>query len=515
MLARAFKSLFSWSRRQIEALEATGEKRAPGSRLRTSGSSAERDLGPEARSPKSGADLLRIAAASATALPIGRRFVQSRGELGLMQRWYASQPTQRIVISVLELHAPVARDLVELAVRGLCARHPSALGVCVERSRTRLHVRPLTAADAVPWFDSADRDSWALAGADAAPSGDRDLWALAAADAAPSDDRDLWALAVAMLHFRFSTGAPLFRVALSSDGRHVVTAFDHLIADGVSAAIFAAELGSFLAGDALLPAAADAALPLDARLDLRPSIGVLARAFRGAADKAIVLTPNPASAGSQGLNTQIIARAFSRDLVDSLVGAAHRHAVTLHAVMSSAALHAASEVLDADRGTLRLTTPVSLRDQCRPKPDGIGVFIASIDTDLNVSMSDDPWVIARRCRAAILRDRPNAHRTLGLLAFAGDLEALAAKYERKPHGRTATVEVSNVGRVIGVPHGAAVWLTQGAHYHAALFVLTVATSDSDGALRCCLSFPEPLIDGERADRFMRAFERRLVAMCES
>jgi hypothetical protein len=74
------------------------------------------------------------------------------------------------------------------------------------------------------------------------------------------------------------------------------------------------------------------------------------------------------------------------------------------------------------------------------------------------------------------------------------------------------VEVSNIGRVIGVPHGAAVWLTQGAHYHAALFVLTVVTSDSDGALRCCLSYAEPLVGRGVGEGFLRAFEVGLEGM---
>jgi hypothetical protein len=138
------------------------------------------------------------------------------------------------------------------------------------------------------------------------------------------------------------------------------------------------------------------------------------------------------------------------------------------------------------------------------------VFIAGIETDTRLAPDDDVWSVASRCMRDLARKKPLAHQAVGLLAFAGDLEALAKKYEAEAHGRTATVEVSNVGRVRGLPQGSALWLTQGAHYHAALFVLTVATSDSDGVLRCCLSYPEPLIDQARAALFMRAFERRLL-----
>jgi hypothetical protein len=427
---------------------------------------------------------LQRKAAQLASLRIGRRFDSRRGGLGLQQRWYAAQPTTRIVISVLELGAPTTREFVEIAVRGLCARHPEALGVCEERAQTRLCVRPLMATDAVPWFGDAQDQ--------------------------------VWQLAAAMLHQPFAAGAPLFRIALSAERRHVIAAFDHLILDGISAGIFAAELGAFLAGDALLPPAANAGLPLDARLDIRPSLKVFARALgAGHVGGTLLLAPSPAPASSTGLRTQMFAQAFPRDLIDALVQEARWHSLTLHSVLSAAALLAALEVLEARSSKLRLTTPVSLRNQCRPVPDGLGVFVAGIETDLELSVLDDPWRIARRCRDDIARQRPEAHRSVGLLAFAGDLESLAARYERTANGRTSTVEVSNVGRIIGVPSGAAVWLTQGAHYHAALFVLTVATSDSDGALRCCLSYPEPIVDRALASRFMSSFERRLYEMRES
>jgi hypothetical protein len=446
-LVRALKSIASWSQRHVPAT-------------------------------------LQRWAAHLESQPIGRRFQQRQG-LGWMQRWYAAQPTQRVVISVLELSAPVTRDMVEIAVRGLCARHPSALGICEVRARTRLEIRRLTAADRVPWFESKPRD--------------------------------VWPLAAALVHSTFATGAPLFRIALDADRRHIVAAFDHLIADGVSAGIFAAELGAFLAGDALMPAPDDALLPLDARIDLRPSLPVLARSFHGHALTQMLLAPevsNGADPAPHPLRTGLSAQKFPRDLTDALVARARQQSLSLHAVLSAAAMLAALEALDGNRAWLRLTTPISLRDRCRPVPSGIGVFIASVDTDLELSMTDDLWLIAARCRDDLSRQRPDAQRSVGLLAFAGDLEALALKQERTANGRTATVEVSNVGRVIGVPMGAAIWLTQGAHYHAALFVLTVATSDSDGALRCCLSYPKPLLDDLRAHRFMRALEQNLELMSE-
>lgn len=426
---------------------------------------------------------LRRFATTLEAAPLGRRFDPRRDKLGWSQRWYLAQPTQRVVISVLELRTPVHRELVELALRGVCARHPDALGVCEVRDKTQLVVRALRASDALPWFEP---------------------------------QAEVWQLAAAMTHVTFSPGAPLFRIAIDAQGCHVVAAFDHAIADGVSAGIFAAELGAFLAGEVLMPPARDAPLPLDARLDLRPSLGILARALRAQKPTRLLLGP-PASvpqpsAAVLARTTGVVARAIPREVVDGLRREARWHSLTLHAVLSAAALLSALEALDSKRSWVRLNTPISLRGQCRPKPDGLGVFVSGADTDLDVAVIDDPWALASRCSADLARQRPDAHRSLGLMAFAGDLEARARKYEEAANGRTATVEVSNVGRVTGVPSGAAVWLTQGAHYHAPLLVLTVATSDSDGALRCCLSYPEPLVAAAHAERFMQTFERRLLEM---
>jgi hypothetical protein len=409
--------------------------------------------------------------------PIGRRFDPSERQLGLMQRWYAAQPTQRVVVAVLELAAPIANDELERALRVLCARQPDALGVCVARSPARVRLRPLMAADVLPWQAS---------------------------------DEELWPLSASLLHRPFAPGAPLFRVALAAQRRALVCAFDHLVADGVSAALFACELARLLAGETLEALPEHTALPLDARLDLRPSLPGLLRALRKDRVGDLWLVPTRANT-TKPFRTRVIAQPCAADHVGALLVQARRHGVTLHAVLSAAALLAAAEALDASQGNLRLATPISLRERCEPVPSGMGVFIAGIETDIRLAPDDDVWSVASRCMRDLVRKRPAAHREVGLLAFAGDLEALAKKYEAEAHGRTATVEVSNVGRVRGMPHGSALWLTQGAHYHAPLFVLTIATSDSDGALRCCLSCPEPLIDQPRAASFMRAFERRLLS----
>jgi hypothetical protein len=90
-------------------------------------------------------------------------------------------------------------------------------------------------------------------------------------------------------------------------------------------------------------------------------------------------------------------------------------------------------------------------------------------------------------------------------ARAGELRDRARRLDAHASGRTASVEVSNVGRIEGASR---LWLTQGAHYHGAPFVLTIVETD---AVRVCLSFPEPLVSTARADAFVAALRAALAS----
>lgn len=410
--------------------------------------------------------------------PVGRAFDVAAGEMGLLQRWYAAQPTSRVVIAVLELDAELTRSRVEPALRALCARHAEALGHCEERGPLRLRVRPLAAAEPLPWLEST---------------------------LAP------WPLAAALAHTSFAAGAPLFRVAIA--GGSLLLALDHLIADGVSAALLASELARLLAGQTLAPRSDRSALPLDARLGLRPSLAQIARKLR--APRARYLNAPRAQVAPGALHTALATCQLERVQLHALRERAHAHEVTVHAALSSAALLSALSALDQPAGCVRMATPVSLRALCDPAPDGSGVYIAGVESDYDIPYNYAPWLLAQRYQRDLREQREGAHGGVGMLALAGDLSALARRLERQAQGRTATVEVSNVGMVQGLPQGARLWLTQGVHYHAALFVLTVATSSSDGVLRVCLSYPAPLIDAARAERYLKALQRHIDALLHS
>ncbi|HET8933845.1 MAG TPA: hypothetical protein VFN67_10410, partial [Polyangiales bacterium] len=249
---------------------------------------------------------------------------------------------------------------------------------------------------------------------------------------------------------------------------------------------------------------AEAHLPLDARLDLRPSAAQLVRALRVPPAPVPPLTTRAISAP---LRTHLARHEIKSMDTERLRARAHREGVSLHAAISSCALLAAAQALDVEHGRLRLHTPISLRARCRPEPRGFGVFIAGVDADLDVTTSSDPWHVAHQYAEQLSRHKPDAPGQLGLLALGGDLRERAEKLERQHHGRTATLEVSNVGRVLDVPDGTIIWLTQGAHYHAPLFVLTLV--ESAGVVRACLSVPHPLVDNDRSGRFIQAFREKL------
>lgn len=413
--------------------------------------------------------------------PLGRPFDPQSGRLGWLQRWYAAQPTPRVVIGVLEWREPLDRSALETALRALCARHEAALGVCVARSPERLEFKPLTAAGPLPWVESSSE------------------W---------------WVLAGELAHVHFAVGAPLFRVAVDAEQRRVILALDHLIVDGISVAVLGSELARLLAGEPLPPAAdPQPTWPLDARLDVRPSLRDILRRLR--AGNEYLAAPQSAASpltAAGTLRTVVLPFLLEAGVVEALRVRAAERGVTSHSALAGASLPAALAALAHARARLRLATPVSLREQCRPVPTGLGVYVGGVDSDLDVSRGDDPWRLAARYQLDLREQRPQAHLTVGMLALAGDLNALARKYERERTGRTATIEVSNIGRVRDLPSGAALWVTQGAHYHGPLFVLTATHGDNDCALRVCLSYPDPLIDEARARCFVDALARQLHAM---
>jgi hypothetical protein len=152
-------------------------------------------------------------------------------ELGVLERWYAAQPVPRVAGFVLELERAVSPEALRRALEALCARYPDALAVTLVHDRR-----------GEPRFARCERGL---------------PLTLAESD-------DAWALAARGLHAPFPDDRPLWRVDLTPSGRSLVATFHHVIADGMSAAIFARELLALLRG-ACLPPRTTPRQPLDAR----------------------------------------------------------------------------------------------------------------------------------------------------------------------------------------------------------------------------------------------------------
>ncbi|HET8935345.1 MAG TPA: hypothetical protein VFN67_17975, partial [Polyangiales bacterium] len=169
-------------------------------------------------------------------VPLGSRYRPGQQSIGLLQRWYAAQPKQRIIVAIVELNRVVEAPALESAVRALCVYHPYALGVCLARDLEQLSTRPLTPADPVPLMAAADREAWSLA--------------------------------EELVHVPFQPGAPLFRIARADNGKRLVCAFDHIMFDGISASSFACALARSIAGTP--PSAARDDQPPSAARDHQP-----------------------------------------------------------------------------------------------------------------------------------------------------------------------------------------------------------------------------------------------------
>jgi len=163
----------------------------------------------------------------------------------------------------------------------------------------------------------------------------------------------------------------------------------------------------------------------------------------------------PTAPSTEPWRTRMLPLQVEHSVVKALLAACHEHGVTLHTLLAVASLMGARTVLSARRARLRLSTPVSLRERCRPPATGLGVFISSIDTDLTLSEQDELWQVAQHVKHDLTHELPECQRSVGLLEFAGDLTALARKFEQQTHGRTATVEVSNIGTLQDLPEGTA------------------------------------------------------------
>jgi hypothetical protein len=415
-------------------------------------------------------------------LRIGRRPASwSSARLDVLERWYAAQPVARVAGAVLELDAPLDHAALRGALTRLRERHAHALNVT-------LSVRAKEYG-----FVPCEREPLPL----------------------ETEASDPWTVAEQELGAAFPAGAPLWRVRVTGEGKTLVAVFHHVVADGVSTSVFARELLASLRGEAL-PGLPAPRLPLEACLDVRPSVGVLAREaardFRGASPS--YFRGPRAELGPR--RTRLYPFELPEALVQTLAVRARAEGTTVHAALCGAGLVAAAAASDGFPLNARVTSPISLRARMSPAPAGMGVFICAHDSDQRADVDTPFWRQAEVYGRELARALPEAYERVGLLRFAGDLSAYATRLSTdNPNARTGTLEVSNLGRVNGL-NGARVWFIQGNHYHGPLFNLTVGTSAETGVLRATLAVAEPVVAERAARAFVRDTRRALeIAAAQS
>lgn len=401
--------------------------------------------------------------------------------LGLLERWYAAQPVVRVAGCVLELESPVDEQALGAALERLRAQHAPALDVTLAET---------------------DGGELRFAPANGAPLP-------VEIDASP----ETWETAARQLEVPFPEGALLWRVRVVAGRRAVVAVFHHVIADGMSTAVFARGLLAALRGGGAA-GPVEARVPLEERLDVRPSLRLFLReAARSVRRPAISDFRGPREDRGP-LRTRLHPFEIGESVVRALTARSRAAQATVHTALSGAGLVAAAALhglpLEA-----RLATPISLRSRLSPAPAGMGVFICGHDSDRLVTAGTRFWSLAKSYRDELTGALPEAYERVGLSRFAGDLRKLATKIAGEhPNARTGTLEVSNLGRQDGLG-GANVWFIQGNHYHGPLYNVTAGTCAETEVLRATLAVADRLVDEGTANAFVRHVTRTLERVASS
>ena len=389
-----------------------------------------------------------------------RPTVPDSSRLGALEQWYAVQPIPRVCGVALEWSTSQPWPELRAALQQVVARHAERLARTLTWGGDDGHYRfaPLQG----PMEDCLQ----------VYPAG-----------------ADLFSVAEHALHTAFSPGTPLFRACATSDGRGLVLVFHHVIADGQGAVNVARDLARALAGANLRPAQAPPAL--EAVADMRPSVRQVAQQLRAAA-RPQGFFAGPAHMDAS-LQTRIFPLVLAAPLAHQLRARARIHGASVHAALCMAALRA-TRVIGAGSQPLLLSSPISLRARIAHDLTDMGVYIDNYESVHVRPTPDRFWAVAAEYRGQLRQAVQHAPAAISLLNWVRDLRGLANERTReRPNGRTATVEVSNLGVQPWEADTDALWFLQGNHYHGPLLNLSVVTAADLGAIRICLSVPDPLV----------------------
>jgi hypothetical protein len=207
---------------------------------------------------------------------------------------------------------------------------------------------------------------------------------------------------------------------------------------------------------------------------------------------------------------------------DDLVHACRSHSTSVHGALVSAATFALAAVLDKPR-TFLCRHSVSLRPYCNDEAADrplLGARLCNIDSMHRMRPYTEFWAEAVATVNQLHGNAAAAPSKIGLLRYgAQSPSALAAELaERRPNGRTCTIGVANLGRLMfdrfyGDWQLKGLYFSQTKTYDGPIFMISVATA----ADRLCASIsgvPQLLPHESATEHFVREWKRVLLLAIE-
>eukprot|EP00343_Euplotes_focardii_P011126 CAMPEP_0205830666 /NCGR_PEP_ID=MMETSP0206-20130828/41767_1 /ASSEMBLY_ACC=CAM_ASM_000279 /TAXON_ID=36767 /ORGANISM="Euplotes focardii, Strain TN1" /LENGTH=485 /DNA_ID=CAMNT_0053134541 /DNA_START=29 /DNA_END=1486 /DNA_ORIENTATION=- len=342
--------------------------------------------------------------------------------------------------------------------------------------------------------------------------------------------------------FPYAKGpAPLWRVHLvdcegSPGDFELVVTVHHGIADGRANMHICRQLLKAYArardgsppSSAPVPLDSDtAALPLDGLVDLRPSVGFVAKLLL--AHKLGVGVPERGWLGRpaepEARSGHVLSGEFTSDETSAIVARCRAEQVTVHALAVAASLiaAAAAEAEGSKKGggrdTLKFgcSTAIDMRGRLAgpaPAPSTLGALVCDVKCVLPVRPDSAVWSLAREAWGAGANPTGGLQ-TIGVLEHAGPslwktVRELRAKSSA---GRSAAVCVSNLGVVKFEAQYGEVHVKSARHAQLKLGegpVFNLAMATTAGVLAYAFTYTVPNVSHEQARRFRAKFNDEVV-----
>jgi len=286
--------------------------------------------------------------------------------------------------------------------------------------------------------------------------------------------------------------------------------FDHRMGDGNSGVIFAKSFVEIYNSGTVSNEKINRASPLvEHVMEIRPTFGTVFGAladrfisgiFKKSRDDFLGL-PDPEVSS---LETKLAVVSLTSADLKQLSTRCQENSTTIHSAICAAAFFACAKVYQSRTGKekikLSCDSPISVRKFCNHIniDDAIGLYVCPSTQTEVISKNSDFWNVARKVKRSMERTRDKDTQVPGLLSFvtgSWDEYVNVERLQGLLHKRTASLEVSNLGRVEFAQSSSLqikeACFAQGNHYPGPLFCNSVVTTNQK--LNCVISVPSPLV----------------------